>query len=120
MRKPIVGDRRNEIARHLFKKYGNKCFYCDDKLSFNNLQIDHFEPLWGGGEDSIANYRPSCGSCNRIKSSYRCFELIEILKDKVNQSIGDVAHYEKIIRNISLKNMIDWELKPVMEYLHEN
>jgi hypothetical protein len=120
MRKSIVGERRKKVAKHLFGKYGNKCFYCDKKISSKQLQIDHFEPLWGGGGNSMGNYRPSCSLCNRIKSNYRCFELVEILGEKIRQSIGDTNHYRKMIECITTKKMVDWELKPVMEYIHEN
>jgi 5-methylcytosine-specific restriction endonuclease McrA len=50
----------------LVETYGGVCGYCGEMRS---LQADHRTPLSRGGDNSIANIIPACGSCNTRKAT---------------------------------------------------
>jgi 5-methylcytosine-specific restriction endonuclease McrA len=52
-------------------RFDNKCAYCGKE---SNLSQDHFIPLSKGGEYTINNIVPACGSCNSSKSNKDFFE----------------------------------------------
>lgn len=47
------------------------CPYCTRPLSPDTAQIDHIEPLAGGGDNAPDNLTACCGDCNRSKGSKR-------------------------------------------------
>jgi 5-methylcytosine-specific restriction endonuclease McrA len=47
--------------------YGGKCWMCGKP----GKQVDHVIPLAKGGPHVLANLRPACGKCNRIKGAKR-------------------------------------------------
>ena len=61
---------KKETREKVLSKYGNKCAYCGCELDYKNLQVDHVDPKYLGGENNIENYNPSCRSCNFYKSTF--------------------------------------------------
>ena len=71
----------NWIVRlYVLKKYDFRCQGCNrmynpkraalyEFLYFADLQIDHIIPFSRGGTNSIHNYQPMCGTCNRKKGT---------------------------------------------------
>lgn len=55
--------------------FGNKCYYCDGPFE----HLDHAIALSKGGYHCLANFRPSCESCNLSKSSKSYKEWIKSL-----------------------------------------
>jgi 5-methylcytosine-specific restriction endonuclease McrA len=55
--------------------FGNKCYYCDGPFE----HLDHAIALSKGGYHCLANFRPSCESCNLSKSSKSYKEWIDSL-----------------------------------------
>jgi hypothetical protein len=65
----------------VLETYGTDCHICSGPVDLNNsrrvgspgwqtaLHIDHVVPISKGGEDSIANVRPSHGQCNLKKNA---------------------------------------------------
>jgi hypothetical protein len=51
--------------RLLKDHYGHRCVYCDKKPK--RLTVDHITPLSKGGNHTMANIVPACGSCNYRK-----------------------------------------------------
>jgi len=45
----------------VFARYGRTCVHCGAPAT----DIDHITPIGTGGDDSLANLRPSCARCNR-------------------------------------------------------
>jgi len=45
----------------VFARYGRVCVHCGAPAT----DIDHLTPIGAGGDDSLANLRPSCARCNR-------------------------------------------------------
>lgn len=55
-----------DIRSQLFEMYGEKCLCCG---STDNLQIDHIQAVYNGGENDIDNLQPLCKSCNVSKGT---------------------------------------------------
>jgi len=60
-----------KIKSLVLKLYGDKCWYCQTKLTLATMTIDHYEPRALGGSDHIDNLRPSCQRCNVTKGKQR-------------------------------------------------
>jgi len=52
--------------REKLKLYNGSCAYC---ITSKANEMDHVVPLALGGAHSLANVRPACSSCNRIKGA---------------------------------------------------
>src|SRR5207244_2478494 len=53
------------IRRRLFNYYQGKCAYCGRP----GHHIEHVDPRFNGGEDSISNYVLACRECNHRKGT---------------------------------------------------
>lgn len=92
-RKRLTKSERMEV----FKKYNGRCAYCGEPIVYNEMQVDHLIPFRkteGAGAreadqiESMANYMPSCRSCNHYKrgASLEAFRtLIETIPDKLER-----------------------------------
>lgn len=83
-------------------EFNNLCAYCGMKKP---LVQDHFIPLKNGGEYSINNIVPSCGSCNSKKSSRQFFEWYPEYKyysKKREQKVLKYLGYTNGIQQLSL------------------
>lgn len=50
----------------VYSKTNGYCAYCGVKLS-EGWHMDHIKPKFRGGDNSVENLFPSCGSCNSSK-----------------------------------------------------
>lgn len=66
MRKRLSKNQRAMV----YKMYDGHCAYCGNKISYEEMQIDHIQPLALGGKDELSNMFPACRSCNKYKSTY--------------------------------------------------
>jgi 5-methylcytosine-specific restriction endonuclease McrA len=55
--------------RELKKKYNYTCLCCGKREPEIKLTHDHVKPLDLGGENTIENSQPLCGSCNSKKGA---------------------------------------------------
>jgi len=71
-----VRDRSHRFARNLvpaltrrelFHRDGGVCLYCNTRLSFTQMQIEHVVPRSKGGAHAWTNVVSTCESCNRFK-----------------------------------------------------
>ena len=46
-----------------------ECAYCGEKLSNNEVDVDHVFPKARGGSNHVSNLTASCSHCNRQKGS---------------------------------------------------
>jgi predicted restriction endonuclease len=74
-----------KLREKVWNKYDCKCAYCGEELEYNKMQVDHIEPKYLGGEDSIDNYNPSCRGCNFYKSTFSIEEFRNQLKTIVDR-----------------------------------
>jgi len=45
------------------------CYYCNQKVGFKNLTMDHIIPLSRGGRSTKDNLVPCCKECNTAKKN---------------------------------------------------
>lgn len=55
------------VRQQVYGKYDRHCAYCGKEIKYKDMQVDHLESYWKGGEDDISNYMPSCRRCNHYK-----------------------------------------------------
>lgn len=70
----ITGARRRKslsknMRREVYEMYGGHCAYCGREIDIKEMQVDHVQSVYLGGEDERSNYRPACRSCNFYKST---------------------------------------------------
>ena len=70
----ITGARRRKslsknMRREIYEMYGGHCAYCGREIDIKDMQVDHVQSVYLGGEDERSNYRPACRSCNFYKST---------------------------------------------------
>ena len=73
-REEITGARRRKslsknMRREVYEMYGGHCAYCGREIDIKEMQVDHVQSVYLGGEDERSNYRPACRSCNFYKST---------------------------------------------------
>ncbi len=64
------------------KTASGRCYFCEKKVKFKELTMDHLLPLSRGGKSSKDNIVPCCKSCNSRKKSMLPLEWEEYLKEK--------------------------------------
>ncbi len=75
-RKTLKKDERLAIL----KKTNFRCHICGEKVSDENVHIDHVSPQSIGGEDEGGNYLAACSFCNGYRWNYLPEEIKWILK----------------------------------------
>lgn len=78
----------------IFKRDGFCCQYCGAHPPQVVLEVDHIQPVSGGGTDAPDNLITACFGCNRGKSSISLSATPASLKDKAS----DVAEKEEQIK----------------------
>ena len=73
--------RRKEV----FGKDKWMCFYCGDKVSFENATLDHLTPQHRGGKHTKENLKTSCLVCNSIKSGKTYEEAAPFLLKSIQE-----------------------------------
>lgn len=58
------------------------CYYCGEKMSHQELTMDHLIPLARGGRSTKDNLVPCCKSCNSKKKSMLPVEWNEYINKK--------------------------------------
>lgn len=79
--------RQRAIARDLRKTRwwqqktaSGVCYYCNKKVAYKNITMDHVVPLTRGGKSTKDNLVPSCKECNNAKKSMLPMEWQEYLE----------------------------------------
>ena len=62
------------------KTASGKCYYCLQRVSFQELTMDHLVPLTRGGRSTRDNLVPSCKECNTRKKNMLPLEWEEYLE----------------------------------------
>lgn len=68
---------KRRIKQDLFRKYGDKCFYCKKTLVISCATIEHLIPLSEGGTWHIKNLRIACVCCNNLRGNKPVWVFIE-------------------------------------------
>jgi len=85
--------RKNKITKireTAYKKSKGRCVYCNTKLDFDEMTLDHLTPLNRNGTNKSSNFVCSCSECNMDKGdlTLREFYFIRwVIKKGYNKNI---------------------------------
>ena len=91
----------------VWNKYNGHCAYCGINIPLNNFHVDHVIALrrgdsYGGvvvkGTNHIDNLKPSCPSCNIIKSTFTVEEFRTQIGLKFDRMIRDSSNFRLLNR----------------------
>lgn len=54
---------------HLNSNHEGECYYCKNYFPLDQLNFDHFIPLYLGGEHNTLNLKITCLTCNELKGA---------------------------------------------------
>ena len=115
----ITGARRRkalskEMRAQVYAMYGGHCAYCGREIDITEMQVDHVQAVYLGGEDEIENYRPACRSCNFYKSTMS----VEGVREQLGLIVGRL---EKLLtfRLALAYGLIQITGRPVKFYFEE-
>lgn len=72
----------------IYDKCNHRCAYCGCTLEYNDMQVDHAQPLRCGGADEEVNMLPACRSCNHYKATFtveKYREYIEGIPERLSR-----------------------------------
>lgn len=105
----------------VYDKYNGHCAYCGCEIPFKGFHVDHLhcirnyeytEEFTGVDVHSTENLMPSCGSCNRYKSTFDLEDFRKMLSGIPKRLARDVSTY-----NIALRyGMIEEHKEPIKFY----
>lgn len=58
-----------EERKIIYNKSNGRCELCGQRLSLENMTLDHIIPLSMGGKDDMENLQATCLACNQFKSN---------------------------------------------------
>lgn len=96
----------------IHQKYGQRCSYCGCEISLKQMHVDHIVPVrrWleirGPGDfelNDIRNLNPSCGPCNRWKSTF----MIEEFRSEIAEQVNRLRKYSAAFRMAERYEMIE-------------
>ena len=90
----------------VYNKCGGHCAYCGNEITIKQMQIYHIEPLFRNhtdrqlehykrerGTNEIDNLLPSCGRCNRWKSTFTLEQFRKVVKTSIDRLERDAPNY---------------------------
>jgi hypothetical protein len=105
----------------VYNKCGGHCAYCGNDITIKQMQIDHKEPLFRNhtdkqlehykrerGTNEMDNLLPSCGRCNKWKSTFTIEDFRKIVGTSLVRLERDTPNY-RLARDFGLltENNID-------------
>ena len=116
----ITGARRRKalsknMRREVYEMYGGHCAYCGREIDIKDMQVDHVQAVYLGGEDEMANYRPACRQCNFYKSTM----IVEGLREQLGLIVGRLE--KSLTFRLALAHgLIQLTGRPVKFYFEEH
>ena len=119
----LSADQRRELVSRLFASQHGNCFICekviDKDLHADAVDIDHVEPIKGGGKDEPSNFALTHASCNRSKqaSDLRVARVLarfasirdEVAKENRGPNLSDVLrHYKGAAHELPMRLEEGW------------
>lgn len=101
--------------QEVYDKYDGHCAYCGCELELKDMQVDHLEPLFGGGMDAVDNYMPACRMCNHYKSVY----VLEDFRGQLGKLIARLTERVYIFRLALMYGLIKITGEPVEFYFEK-
>lgn len=116
MRKPIP----KSVRKQVYAKYNGHCAYCGCEIPEKGFNVDHLHCLRNYeyteiDVHDIKNLMPSCGSCNRYKSTMDLEDFRKELQKIPDRLKRDVCTY-----NIALRyGMVQENREPIQFYFEK-
>lgn len=86
------------------ERYGNECFYCGARLSFQTFSLDHIIPVSKGGTKAGGNIVAACKTCNGLKSDLSMPEFAVIFQEYYGHPLSELKRLNLYIdQGASLK-----------------
>jgi hypothetical protein len=76
-----------------YKEQGECCYYCKDKVPFEYITRDHFNPV-SEGNTLVDNKVFACRSCNSIKGNKGIDEFKSSMKKRCEKLMVDIRSKE--------------------------
>jgi 5-methylcytosine-specific restriction endonuclease McrA len=76
---------KESLRKSVLDKYNNKCAYCGNNISLDEMKIDHFIPQSKGGTDDFENLMPACDICNHYKDSHNIHKFNFAMQNIINK-----------------------------------
>lgn len=117
MRRKLTPNERKTI----YAKTDGHCAYCGCEIAFKGFHADHvrclrnneyMDDILGIEIDGVENMLPSCGSCNRYKSTYDLETFRKMLSGIPKRLARDVSTYNIAVRF----GMIEEHTEPIQFY----
>lgn len=83
MRKKFSRQMNRVTREQIWIKSGYSCQICGHSITYEEMTVDHIQPLAKGGKNEMDNYQCACGKCNKIKADSSQDEFIDNMKDIV-------------------------------------
>ena len=109
----------------VYNKCDGHCAYCGNEITIKQMQIDHIEPLFRNhtdrqlehykrerGTNEIDNLLPSCGRCNRWKSTFTLEQFRKVVKTSIDRLERDTPNF-RLARDYGL---LEVKQNPVVFY----
>lgn len=93
------GESDNHTESQVIAQYGEHCIYCGVRVAVGGKRIsgmftkEHVLPVDLGGDNTLDNVRPSCGSCNSSKGAKRLIEYLAWREPEPDPTDTDVETY---------------------------
>ena len=79
--------KRNEVLEKQYYDQGSCCIYCKEKVPYELITRDHFQPL-SKGNTFLKNKVFACRYCNSMKGSLNINEFVNDLYIRINKEIS--------------------------------
>ena len=118
-RKPISKKKRFNV----FKRDGFRCAYCGKTPDSDAvLEVDHINPVSGGGSDDEDNLITACFDCNRGKAATPLTCIPETLSEKarkIAEKEEQLKQYREVLRAEKDRKQSDiWEVAKIFMDFH--
>lgn len=60
-----------EERLHIYHKYHGRCALCGKPITYEELTLDHINPLYRGGTNSLNNIQAAWFACNEFKANIK-------------------------------------------------
>ena len=82
---PLNYYRDPDLRTKLFERDKWTCRYCGERVSIENVTLDHFVPVSKGGTDAPENLSTCCLVCNAVKSGKTCEEAAPAILESMRE-----------------------------------
>lgn len=88
-----------DARKLLYNNANGRCELCGQKILFEDMTVDHINPLSMGGSNDVENIACVCFTCNKFKGN--------ILPDDFFERVSEIFMYQM---EKKYKNKIKWKL----------